>query len=242
MEIKRFSDIDNEVYRSQVQRVYAVTNDKNLVPGTTEDNCLNEMFVFLKDGSVDYFIADSDIDVRTQETEDFNSFITNWCDQTGVNWQDSRYFKQLRLGSKNKEEQKLIRNLESNYQDYEEGYEEGNTKKPLSLGKKAAIAAGTVATAGALAAGGFALHNALANGNQLQTQLIHPLQERDLYTRFSDDNLFSHTGNNKRRVRRGFLISRKDNGNKYQDQNYYYTSNNHFSLSSLINFSCLSIL
>lgn len=169
MEIKRFSDIDNEVYRSQVQRVYAVTNDKNLVPGTTEDNCLNEMFVFLKDGSVDYFIADSDIDVRTQETEDFNSFITNWCDQTGVNWQDSRYFKQLRLGSKNKEEQKLIRNLESNYQDYEEGYEEGNTKKPLSLGKKAAIAAGTVATAGALAAGGFALHNALANGNQLQT-------------------------------------------------------------------------
>lgn len=169
MEIKRFSDIDNEVYRSQVQRVYAVTNDKNLVPGTTEDNCLNEMFVFLKDGSVDYFIADSDIDVRTQETEDFNSFIVNWCDQTGVNWQDSRYFKQLRLGSKNKEEQKLIRNLESNYQDYEEGYEEENTKKPLSLGKKAAIAAGTVATAGALAAGGFALHNALANGNQPQT-------------------------------------------------------------------------
>lgn len=169
MEIRRFSDIDNETYRSQIQRVYAVTNDKNLVPGTTEDNCLNEMFVFLKDGSVDYFMADSDIDVRTQETEDFNNFIVNWCDQTGVNWQDSRYFRQLRLGSKNKEEQKLIRDLESNYQNYEDDYEEENEKKPLSLGKKAAIAAGAVATAGALAAGGFALHNALANGNQPQT-------------------------------------------------------------------------
>lgn len=169
MEIRRFSDIDNETYRSQIQRVYAVTNDKNLVPGTTEDNCLNEMFVFLKDGSVDYFMADSDIDVRTQETEDFNNFIVNWCDQTGVNWQDSRYFRQLRLGSKNKEEQKLIRDLESHYQNYEDDYEEENEKKPLSLGKKAAIAAGAVATAGALAAGGFALHNALANGNQPQT-------------------------------------------------------------------------
>ena len=33
MEIKKFSDIDNREYRSQIAEVYALTNDKNKVPG-----------------------------------------------------------------------------------------------------------------------------------------------------------------------------------------------------------------
>lgn len=118
MEIKKFSDIDNREYRSQIAEVYALTNDKNKVPGTTTANCLNEVFIILKDGSWDHFVANSkDINARTEETTDFLRLLENWSNQTGVTLSEP-YFRQLQLGTQNKEKQRLIQELQDDYQDF----------------------------------------------------------------------------------------------------------------------------
>ena len=48
MEIRNIQDIDNREYRSQIREITAITNDPNVVAGTTVDNCLNEVFILLK--------------------------------------------------------------------------------------------------------------------------------------------------------------------------------------------------
>lgn len=175
MEIKKFSDIDNREYRSQIAEVYALTNDKNKVPGTTTANCLNEVFIILKDGSWDHFVANSkDINARTEETTDFLRLLENWSNQTGVTLSEP-YFRQLQLGTQNKEKQRLIQELQDDYQDFlsqdSEDYEDEDSKKPLSFGKKAAIAAGAVGLATAIGVGGVAGYNHFKNRNDaIETQ------------------------------------------------------------------------
>ncbi len=169
MEIRNIQDIDNREYRSQIDEITAITNDPNVVAGTTVDNCLNEVFILLKNGDYDHFVANpNDINARTEETTDFLRLLENWGNQTGVTL-SAPYFTQLSLGTQNKEKKRAIKEIRADYRDYlksnssDDEYDNEDDKKPLSLGKKAAIAAGTVGLATAIGVGGVAGYNHFKN-------------------------------------------------------------------------------
>ena len=179
MEIRNIQDIDNREYRSQIDEITAITNDPNVVAGTTVDNCLNEVFILLKNGDYDHFVADpNDINARTEETTDFLRLLENWGNQTGVTL-SAPYFTQLSLGTQNKEKKRAIKEIRADYRDYlksissDDEYDDEDAKKPLSLGKKAAIAAGAVGLASAIGVGGVAGYNHFKNrddANTIETQ------------------------------------------------------------------------
>lgn len=215
MEIKKFSDIDNREYRSQIAEVYALTNDKNKVPGTTTANCLNEVFIILKDGSWDHFVANSkDINARTEETTDFLRLLENWSNQTGVTLSEP-YFRQLQLGTQNKEKQRLIQELQDDYQDFlsqdSEDYEDDSKKQPWSAKKK--VFAGTLGALGLATAigGGVSAYNHFKNNDdskiEAQTDVIQGL---DLNLEGKDFAYYENDANIPASLQKDFALRNSD--------------------------------
>lgn len=187
MEIRNIREIDNSDYRSQIKQVYALTNDKNVIPETTVNNCLNTVYIIKKDGSCDRFVTSEDINERELETRDFTRFISNWSRDLGVRLPNAEgeYFEQLHLGSKSEEKQEKIGKLDRDYQryvrrhpeeyqdtdEYDDDYDDENEKKPWSTKKKALAAGlGAAALAVGIGAGAVAYNNAKNNDAKIETQ------------------------------------------------------------------------
>ena len=217
MEIRNIQDIDNREYRSQIREITAITNDPNVVAGTTVDNCLNEVFILLKNGDYDHFVADpSDINARTEETTDFLRLLENWGNQTGVTL-SAPYFTQLSLGTQNKDKKRAIKEIRADYRDYlksnssDDEYDDEDAKKPLSLGKKAAIAAGTVGLATAIGVGGVAGYNHFKNRDDASIEVqADEAQGFDLNLEGKDFAYYENDANIPASLQKDFALRNSD--------------------------------
>ena len=217
MEIRNIQDIDNREYRSQIREITAITNDPNVVAGTTVDNCLNEVFILLKNGDYDHFVADpNDINARTEETTDFLRLLENWGNQTGVTL-SAPYFTQLSLGTQNKDKKRAIKEIRADYRDYlksnssDDEYDDEDAKKPLSLGKKAAIAAGTVGLATAIGVGGVAGYNHFKNRDDASIEVqADEAQGFDLNLEGKDFAYYENDANIPASLQKDFALRNSD--------------------------------
>ena len=220
MEIYKISDMDNEAYISEIDKVYALTNDKSRVPGTTPYNCLNEVFIVRKDGSYDHFMADpNDIDVRGEETVDFLRFIANFSAYKGYSVEEmanTPYFNQLRLGTRDRDTQVFIKNLRKNYKKYvnQSRDDYGSQKKPWSAKKKAV--AGGIGALGVMAAVGSAgtiAYNRFNNNNasNLETQVdADDTQEFDLNLEGKDFAYYENDANIPASLQKDYALKSSD--------------------------------
>ena len=217
MEIRNIQDIDNREYRSQIREITAITNDPNVVAGTTVDNCLNEVFILLKNGDYDHFVANpNDINARTEETTDFLRLLENWGNQTGVTL-SAPYFTQLSLGTQNKDKKRAIKEIRADYRDYlksnssDDEYDDEDAKKPLSLGKKAAIAAGTVGLATAIGVGGVAGYNHFKNRDDASIEVqTDEAQGFDLNLEGKDFAYYENDANIPASLQKDFALRNSD--------------------------------